>query len=277
MSFSKRKKIVLMTRSGQMCNQLLSLAALYTIGLEYGYDTTCPVIDERLKEYFEFNSPNDNIIISFYNSPSAELYMQITKKIIALLGVKTKATLDLRKKRKQVFYDWISFLDNKVFTKHTGEIRTFFKISADIEERCKRMLTEKNKILVGVHIRRGDYKEYLNGKYFYDDDCYIKWLTNLKEQSKEEVCFVLCSNEKIDIKKYEEAGLDVCAPGTSSVEDLCYLSLCDYVMGPPSSYSFWAAMYGNKPRCILDDRNQCYAWEAFKYFEDRLQAGDYIR
>jgi hypothetical protein len=33
----------------------------------------------------------------------------------------------------------------------------------------------------------------------------------------------------------------------SAVEDLYSLARCDYLLGPPSTFSLWASFYGNVP------------------------------
>ena len=263
-----------------MCNQLLSLAGLYSLGLEYDCDIECPVVDEQWKKYFAFESKTNSICVDFYYSKIKDLYMRFLKIVMGIFKINIDRKIDSKKNRKQIFYSWISFLDNESFVHHVDDIREFFRFNSQIEVRCKKKLDgykAGDEIFVGVHIRRGDYKEFLNGKYYYDDYKYITWMKNLQDNSKQKMCFVLCSNEKLQIEEYEKAQLKVIVPGTSGIEDLCYLSLCDYVMGPPSTFSFWAAMYGNKPRCILDHEEKNYSWFDFDFFENRLKNGDYIR
>ena len=40
--------------------------------------------------------------------------------------------------------------------------------------------------------------------------------------------------------------------GGNAVEDLFMLSECDYIIGPPSTYSLVAAMYHDIPLCRMD-------------------------
>ena len=44
-------------------------------------------------------------------------------------------------------------------------------------------------------------------------------------------------------------------PG-SVVGDLYALARCDYIMGPPSTYTQWASFYGNHPMLSLDSGDQ---------------------
>ena len=276
--------IILLVRSGQMCNQMLSLAAVYSLGLEYQCNVKCPVIDTELKKYFAFDEKvNDGICkVQMYSSKFGNFCTFVAKNAKKVFKLDYNKKFKPEKRGNQYFFNWISMLDNNVFCNHVSEIRHFFAIRPEIEEKCKDILErEKNSdvITVGVHLRRGDYRTFRNGELYFDDAVMIRWLKHLSEtmESGKSVRFALCSNEKIDIETYKRNGLDVFTPGGSGIEDLCCLSLCDYVMGPPSTFSFWAAMYGNKKRCILDDRDKVFNWGDFRYFEERLLEGDYIR
>jgi hypothetical protein len=44
-------------------------------------------------------------------------------------------------------------------------------------------------------------------------------------------------------------------PG-SVVGDLYALARCDYIMGPPSTYTQWASFYGNRPMLCLESKDQ---------------------
>jgi hypothetical protein len=59
------------------------------------------------------------------------------------------------------------------------------------------------------------------------------------------VAFLLCSNEPQRIEDYLPLTVTL-GPGTL-LGDLFTLSACDYILGPPSTYSLWAAFYGRKP------------------------------
>lgn len=50
----------------------------------------------------------------------------------------------------------------------------------------------EGKVLIGVHIRRTDYKEYLNGKYFYSLAQYKQIIMNLRELIGEDRAYFLC-------------------------------------------------------------------------------------
>lgn len=67
------------------------------------------------------------------------------------------------------------------------------------------------------------------------------------------VSFLVCSNEQLG--KHEFPGLSLGFGPGFPVEDLYALANCDYVFGPPSTYSQWASFYGDTPLLHLDDSN----------------------
>lgn len=63
-------------------------------------------------------------------------------------------------------------------------------------------------IIIGVHIRRGDYKYWENGKYYFTDDIYQMYMNSisseLKKRSNKKIKFILFSNENININRTED-------------------------------------------------------------------------
>jgi hypothetical protein len=76
------------------------------------------------------------------------------------------------------------------------------------------------------------------------------------------VGFLICSNEAINATMYQ--GLTVCFGTGDPVEDLYCLSACDYIIGPPSSFSAWAAFYGDKPIRWIVASDDVPAIESFR-------------
>ena len=99
-------------------------------------------------------------------------------------------------------------------------------------------------IKVGVHIRRGDYRGWNNGKYFYEDEVYndkIEQFSNLFKNKN--ILFILFSNEEITLKPKRDYIISKC----DWFEDHYLLSLCDYIIVAPSTFTIWASFIGNVP------------------------------
>ena len=106
--------------------------------------------------------------------------------------------------------------------------------------------------LVGVHVRWGDYKTYRDGQFFYDLDVYKTLMRQARDAlAPAPVRFLVCSADRIDAADFGDLPVGF-GPG-SSVGDLHALAGCDYVLGPPSSFSAWASFYGGPPLCHVHD------------------------
>lgn len=171
------------------------------------------------------------------------------------------------KKKPIVFLFGRFFRDFSNFEKYQDIIREYFTPSYAIQEKIDGILKpirENSDIIVGVHIRRGDYAEFMNGKYFYTQEQYAdKMLALKKALATTKVTFVLCSNEPIENELFR--GVDFIVCNGHPVEDLYTLAECDMIMGPPSTFSSWAAFYGNKPLCQISDINQILLPNNFVY------------
>jgi|GEM_PF-1634273 len=127
-------------------------------------------------------------------------------------------------------------------------------------------LRERFDCVVGVHARRGDYKEYLEGIHFHAWDSYRDWIIQTKKlmerERKGRVGFLLCSDDNPDRSKFND--LPVSFGNSNSVmSDLHSLSSCDYNIGPPSSFGTWLSWYGNVPRLCLQKELEIHSLEQF--------------
>ena len=120
-----------------------------------------------------------------------------------------------------------------------------------------------NEVVVGVHIRRGDYREAAPDWYF-DDPTYLRFMKEFKSSHGGNVKFVAVSNEPVGKAFFESNGIDITVASGSPQEDIVTLSLCDYIMGPASTFSWWAAYYGDKPRLNFNSRDEHATLDRFK-------------
>jgi hypothetical protein len=74
----------------------------------------------------------------------------------------------------------------------------------------------------------------------------------MEENGRKKVGFLLCSDDNPTPSSF--ADLPVHFMGKKSVmPDLHALSLCDYNLGPPSSFGTWLSWYGKVPRLHLEE------------------------
>jgi hypothetical protein len=111
----------------------------------------------------------------------------------------------------------------------------------------------RGSLLVGIHIRQGDYRTFCKGLMFYKTSEYVDVMRAIVEQRPEnEVRFLVCSDERQDLSRFD--GLPVTVSTSAAVVDMYALARCDLIIGPSSTFSQWASFYGNVPLHVLDWR-----------------------
>ena len=115
---------------------------------------------------------------------------------------------------------------------------------------------------MGVHIRRGDYATWNNGRFLYDDKQMINIIRQfiLLHPNKRVVIYICGNDPKLNKQAYSEAfgQENVVFPQGNPGEDLCLLSHCDYLIGPPSTFTLVASMYRNTPLYWIKDITSPY-------------------
>jgi hypothetical protein len=109
--------------------------------------------------------------------------------------------------------------------------------------------------IIGIHARRGDYKTYLGGKHFHSWESYQNWImeikTVLEKQEHQKIGFILCSDDTAPPWFINDASIHF-KDKSHFMKDLHTMTLCDYNIGPPSSFGTWISWYGNVPRLIIN-------------------------
>ena len=116
-------------------------------------------------------------------------------------------------------------------------------------------LDEEEKI-VAVHIRRGDYKTFQNGVFYYHDDVYMDKMNRMFALLNNHCRFIIFSNDHaINQNLFTEFPYKVYISYGSTVEDHYLMAHCDYIIGPPSTFSLWASYIGETRYYHIYNRN----------------------
>lgn len=174
----------------------------------------------------------------------------------------------IRAARTVFIYGW-GFRAPDCVKRHAEKIRDYFRPIEMYEGASREAVDRLRKdadMVVGVHIRHGDYSTWKQGRFYFPVERYAAWMRELAEQFPgRKVAFFVCSNEPRHASEFP--GLSVGIGAGSPLADLCALAKCDYVLGPVGTFSQWAAFYGNKPLLFLRDQNDSVRLEKF-YFTD---------
>ena len=143
--------------------------------------------------------------------------------------------------------------------RHAEKIRDYFRPVAGLEAASRQVvgrLRQVAEVIIGVHLRRSDYRTWKQGQYFFPPERYAAWMRELAAQFPgRKTAFFACSDEPRQASEFP--GLAVVIGTGPPIVDLYALAGCDYILGPPSTFSQWASFYGNKPLYQLrsgDDR-----------------------
>ena len=169
--------------------------------------------------------------------------------------------VQLAKKRILLVDGW-GFIDSKSLDKHSDYIREIFtpnKLSV-AKDFIQGMNYDK---IIGVHMRRGDYSKFNEGKYYFTDCDYKSFMLQCCNMNPDKnIGFFLCSDEKINYDNFSD--FNICKPYLSGViEDLYTLSYCDLIIGPPSTFSEWASFYGKTPAYHIRSKKELMHQDKF--------------
>lgn len=175
---------------------------------------------------------------------------------------------------------WQTRTDTRYLRQTLPELKRIFRPREAIMQRAEALLAEMRQtsdMVVGVHIRRGDYATWQNGRFFFELEDYHQMMLRVQQlYSGRRVAFFISSNEEFPSEVFEGC---VCRrfdgnEPSGAVLDLYTLSLCDRIMGPVSSFSRWASFIGEVPLCFIEEREQMFMGQSFSTITDFFHFAD---
>ena len=174
---------------------------------------------------------------------------------------------------------WQTRTDTRYLQQTMPELQRIFRPKDEIMLRATQMIDElrgMSDMVVGVHIRRGDYATWNDGRFFYELEDYHQMMLRVQRlYGDRRVSFFISSNEDFPTDIFEGK------EPSGAILDLYTLSLCDRIMGPFSSYSRWASFIGEVPLCFLESKDQAFTESSFSkivdffHFEDGREIYDW--
>jgi len=265
------KKIIALYNPGRLANQLWLATSLYAYCLEKGYEYNNYVFYPYYN-YYGHRSGNwfiDKILVKLPSKLGIVVY-RVWAQCIRILN-KKRILYDRKKEfllpptdviekfcleelnkvdrtKTDRFYFWGWVFRNPVgLEKYRSEIKKYFwpieKYAIQIND-CITKAKASGKVLVGVHIRQGDFKTWQGGIYYFSIEEVREILDDFLASRKEphNYIFLICSDEKIDEKVF--VGINyIIGPG-NLISDLYSLAGCQVIFGPGGTFSPWAAYYG---------------------------------
>ena len=277
--------IIITDKPGQLCNRLWAYSPFIAFCLKHNRRLRILHFD-NYNHYFEDLDRYNNIKIGLFESPKSYRYFHrlikifqsfkfqnITSRIQFHLhekGDKPDLTGYLSKKKSLLISkSWMKFPDQNIMDEYKDEIRKLFKPKQQAVNEVHKVFEQhkhSDTVISGIHIRRGDYKTFMDGRYYFSDEVYLKSMLNLRSQIKKETgketIFFLSSDSPINTDNFNNLNTFQ-INSTSAIKDLYALSRCDYITGPPSTFSMWASYYGDVPLRFITSK------------EDTIQLSDF--
>ncbi|MBW4516497.1 MAG: alpha-1,2-fucosyltransferase [Timaviella obliquedivisa GSE-PSE-MK23-08B] len=273
--------IVISSKFGQLANRLFLFAHFIAFAIEHNLT----IINPAFEEYAQFFEPTCTDLLCRYpiNPSGFPIHQQMRRvvyELIRILGfgvnkakianpllavlrlpenqeydLSSPEFLDFVTQKKVVFVRGWLFRDNSNFVKHADKIRDYFAPISVHRSRVKSLIStvrQSCQVLIGVHIRQGDYAEFMDGKYFYEVDQYLHIMEKVEALfPSQKVGFLICSN--VQQNKEDFASFNATFATHHLVEDLYSLAQCDYIVGTVSTYTLWASFYGEVPLYTIQD------------------------
>lgn len=276
--------IIAYDTQGQLGNQLWAYSNLIAIGKEYNVtvyivlqqnyftllDKNALKFAKKSKVHIIDGSSYQGRIISLSTFFCMNSYRFIPKllpiTIIADGNTALKKVIERKKKQLYIVNAWEQRIHSSSLIKESNFIRSIILPQALSRKKASdriELLRKKFDVIVAVHIRRGDYKTFLDGKYYFEDDVYLQKMEQINHLlAPTKVVFVIFSNEKIDINNFSTINTSFSNDNTP-IGDVWGISLCDFIIGPLSTFSMWASFWKNVPLLFLERNTVINSMELF--------------
>ena len=152
---------------------------------------------------------------------------------------------------------WL-FRSERLMQKHAHKVREHFRIAEPHQAAVDRLigtLRDESDVIVGVHIRHGDYAKFLDGKYFYTVSQYVDIMRGIARQlAPRRVGFLVCGNGELNPRDF--SGMRVRFGTGRVIEDMYSFAAVDVLVGPPSTFTGWASFYGDVPLAMIESPDE---------------------
>lgn len=168
---------------------------------------------------------------------------------------------------------WDTMNDTRYLAQTKKELQQIFRPRKEITDKAEAMIANIHKnadIVIGIHIRHGDYKTWRGGRHYYTLEEFHGFMKKLKNlYSDQRVAFFISSNESFSTDIFTDCECYRFGKEPSGdILDLYTLSLCDRILGPWSTYSRWASFIGEVPLCFIKNKDQQLSNESFSVVND---------
>ena len=257
---------------GRMANNILQYGHVYAWGREHSCSTISMRFAYKYPYFHICHTRHHNFAIYAFAKYAAKLHLIPTVRFDGEHTDMQAAEQQMLHSRMVMVTGWYARWYD-LFLKYKEDIVRLFAFDDAVEQKVAPLLSNDGRLRLGVHIRRGDYKTFQGGRFFYSDEQYADVIDRtLAMSGREDVQIYICGNDPQLNRAYyrQRFGTErVVFPDGNPGEDLCLFSHCDRLIGPPSTFTLVAAMYHDVPLYWVKDPEQHVTDDSFGHF-DRL-------
>ncbi|HCD65586.1 MAG: glycosyltransferase [Prevotella sp.] len=269
--------MIFVTDKGRMCNNILQYGHVYAWAREHGRKSISMRFCYKYQYFKICHTKGHNFLSYVFAKYAAKWGLMPTVEFndIAEEAIQRDASLIAKHKHVLVKGWCVRFYD--LFIKHKAEIIDLFSFDAPILKKTRDFMGEKadDELRLGVHIRRGDYKTWHNGKYYFEDADYQNYILQFQSLfPNKKITAYICSNDPmLDKESYKKhlKGIRVVISQGGQEDDLCLLSECEYLIGAPSTFTLVAAMYHDLPLYWIEKKDEALSLNSFDKFNHLFQ------
>jgi hypothetical protein len=261
--------MIFVSDKGRLANNIFQYGQLYAWGREHGRKT--------MSMRFAYKYPDFRISHTRYHN----FFMYVIGKLAAKLHLiptiifdgEERGQIEMMESHRHVLATGWSVRFPELFQKYKKEIVELFDFAPQVRNNVEKVLesSDKDSLKLGIHIRRGDYKTWCNGRFFFNDEEYISVIQQFCQlHPDKKVDVYVCSNDpQLNQLIFSQrlGNAEVFFPKGTPAEDLCLLSECDYIIGPVSTFTLIASMYHDVPLYWMDDITQPLSLDDFHSFD----------
>lgn len=165
-----------------------------------------------------------------------------------------------------IFAKGWKFRDGENLLSGHRAIADYFTPVAEIRAKAELAVQQARSLgdfVIGVHVRQGDYREWKGGVHYFESVQYARWMHEASRlHPGRRIAFLVCASDPVDAGIFSDFAV-TWGPG-DVVADLHALSLCDTIIGPPSTFSTWASYRGRVPLCVVRSHTQEIKADGFR-------------
>lgn len=257
-----------------MCNNILQYGHFYAWGREHGRETMSMRFAYKF-QYFQICDTKHHNFLTYTIAKYAAKWGFIPTLAFNEPGMSTAETEPVMLSKKHVAVVGWEARWYDLFLKYKSEIIGLFAFKPSVVKACEPVLAEatNDSCRLGVHIRRGDYAIWYDGKYFFTDEVFLRLIKEFIALHPNTTVYICGNDPSLEKARYQKEleGTKVVFPKGNAAEDLYVLSECNYLIGPPSTFSLTASMYHDTPLYWIKNSEAPLTESSFGHFDELFQ------